>query len=194
MNNRFKLRLLSAATAALLGSTIPVWAGTVGGSVTAINTLAENDHNAITIGSSTPGADNSQSNTTVVDGTIDNNSDTGWKLTIVSANVGKLKKGSGGAGREILYTNITFAKTGGTLGAGLVDPDGTSKNIVTGASGGGTPGTTIFNTGSAVGTHGTATTATEGYAYALKISWSSDTSLLAGTYSDSLTLTLANDP
>jgi hypothetical protein len=40
---------------------------------------------------------------------------------------------------------------------------------------------------------GTATDATEGYTFALKISWSSDTSLLSGTYSDTLTLTLAND-
>jgi hypothetical protein len=185
------LKLALVSVVAFSGAAV-VLAGTVGGSVTAINQLVENDVSSITIGSSTPGA-NGQTDTTIVTGTIDNNDAAGWKLTIVSANTGKLKKGAGGAGREILYTNIKFVKTGGTLGAGLTDPDGSSKNIVTGASGGGTAGTTIFNTGSAVGTPGTATTATVGYAYALKISWSSDTSLLSGSYTDSLTLTLAND-
>lgn len=179
---------LAVASALALGGATGAWAGTVGGSVTPINTLVENDVSNITIVGAT-----GQTDTTIVTGTIDNNFDGGWKLTVASANIGKLKRGTGGAGREILYTNVKFVKTGGTLGAGLTDPDGTSKNIVTGASGGAVAGTTAFNTGAAFGTPGTATTATVAYAYALKISWSTDTSLLSGTYSDSLTLTLADD-
>lgn len=182
---------LALAAALALGAT-GVLAGTVGGSVSPINTLVENDVSSITIVAAT-----AQTDTTIVTGTIDNNYEHGWKLTVASGNTGKLVRTSGsggpGAGREILYTNVKFVKTGGTLGAGLTDPNGSSKDIVTGISGGGVAGTTIFNTGTAVGTVGTATTATVGYAYALKISWSADTSLLSGTYSDSLTLTLAND-
>jgi hypothetical protein len=195
------LKLAAVISALALGSVTSALAGTVGGSVTPINTLAQTPYAAITIGSSTPGASNALSDVTVVDGTIDNNSDTGWRLTIVSANAGKLIRvgSSGGAGNEILYTNIHFAKTGGTLGAGLTDPSVTlsgTKSIVTGVSGGGTPGTTIFNTGTAVGTPGTATTATVAYAYALKISTSTDSTLLGSAttkFTDTLTVSLAND-
>ena len=189
-----RLRSLLAALAALLTASHAL-AGTVGGSVTAINTLTQNFVSNLTIGTSTPGNDNSQTDTTVVSGQIDNNNDAGWKLTVVSTNLGKLLKGAGGAGREIAYTNIKFVRTSGasTLGAGLTDPHNTVRNIATGADAGDVAGTTVFNTGTAVGVPGTATDATEGYTYALQISWSSDTSLLAGTYSDTVTLTLAND-
>lgn len=188
-------RQFLAAFAALLAAPTLVLAGTVGGSVTPINNLTETYTSNITIGTSTPGNNNGQTDTTIVSGVIDNNSDTGWKLTVVSANLGKLFKGAGGAGREITYTNVKLVRTSAanTLGAGLTDPHNTSKNIATGAGAGDVAGTTIFNTGTAVGSPGTATDATEGYAYALRISWSSDTSLLAGTYSDTITLTLAND-
>jgi hypothetical protein len=192
MNTRLTMQRVLAASAAFLLGGATVFAGTVGGSVTAINTLAENYVSNITIGSSTPGS-NAQTDTTVVSGTIDNNNDAGWKLTVVSANVGKLKRGAGGAGREILYTNVKFVKTGGTLGAGLTDPHNVTRNIVTGADAGDVAGTTVFNTGATVGAPGTATTATVAYAYALRISWSSDTTLLSGSYSDTITLTLAND-
>jgi hypothetical protein len=186
------LKLAAVISALAFGGVTSALAGTVGGSVSPINTLVETDVSNITVVAAV-----GQTDTTIVTGTIDNNNDGGWMLTIVSTNVGKLKRTSGtgfnGTGSQVLYTNIKFVKTGGTLGAGLTDPDGTSKNIVTGASGGGVAGTTIFNTGSAVHTPGTATTATVAYAYALKISWSADTTLLSGTYSDTLTLTLAND-
>lgn len=187
-------RSVLAALAALLTATAAS-AGTVGGSVTAINTLTENFVSNITIGTSTPGNNNAQTDTTIVSGQIDNNNDAGWKLTIVSANAGKLMKGAGGAGRQITYTNVKFVRTSGagTLGAGLTDPHDTVRNIATGANAGDVAGTTVFNTGSAYGVPGTATDATEAYTYALRISWSSDTSLLAGTYSDTITLTLAND-
>jgi hypothetical protein len=192
--------LLGASSALRLALTLPLFfgfssafAGTVGGSVTAINTLVQNDISNIPIGSTTPGADNSQTDTTIVTGTIDNNNEAGWKLTVVSTNSGKLLRGTGGAGREILYTNVKFVQTAGTLGAGLNSVNGVTRNIVTGANAGGTPGTTVFNTGASFGIVGTATTATEALTYDLQISWSNDTTLIAGNYTDTITLTLEND-
>ena len=114
----------------------------------------------------------------------------GWLTT--SANNGTLRRTTGTGDNEdsrVTYTNVKLFKTGGTLGLGLTDPanggTGVAKNI--------TSGSVIFNTGSAVGSPGTATTATVAYAYALKISYSANTALLSGTYSDTITLTLAND-
>lgn len=195
------LKLAAVISAFALGGVTSALAqntggGTVGGSVTPINTLAGTPNNSITIGPSTPGGSNALSGVTVVSGTIDNNSATGWRLTVTSGNTGKLKKGGGGAGREILYQNVEFVATGaGTLGAGLTSPDTQNKDITTGnGDTGGSAGTILFNTGAHVGTHATATTATVGYAYALKISTSNDATLLAGVYSDTLSLTLDNDP
>ncbi len=182
--------ILRLAAIAALAASGPAFAGTVGGTVGAINQLADNYVSNIVIVPSV-----GQTDTEVVYGTIDNNSSTGWRLTVLSSNIGKLELAgsSGGSGREILYTNIKFVKTGGTLGGGLHDPDGAVRNIVTGLLSGGTPGTAVFNSGVAFGTCGTATSATVNYGYSLQISWSADTSLLAGTYTDTLTLTLAND-
>ena len=187
--NSVRKSILRLTAIAALAAGGPAFAGNVGGTVSAINTLVENDYTNIVIDPSV-----GQTDTQVVSGTIDNNSDTGWRLTVTSAKTGRLTLagGLGGAGRQILYTNIKFVKTGGTLGAGLNDPDNTTRNIVTGALGGGTPGTTYFNT--AIGlTPNTATSATAGYGYSLRISWDADTSLLSGFYYDTLTLTLAND-
>lgn len=190
MNKTFKQSALKIAvtSALVLGGITSALAGVVGGAVPPINTLTQTPISNITIVAAT-----GQTDTTIASGTIDNNNPGGWKLTVASANAGKLiKTTGGGAGREILYTNVKLITTGGTLGAGLTAPTST-KNIVTGVSGGAVAGSTIFNTGSAVGTPGTATTATVGYAYSLLISWSADTSLLAGSYQDTITLTLAND-
>ncbi len=184
---------LAIASALVLGGVSTALAGTVGGSVTAINTISQTDAAAITIGSSSAGAANGQTDTTIVSGQLDNNNSAGWRMKVVSTNTGKLLKGSGGAGREILYTNVKFVKTGGDLGAGLSNPHNQDKNIVTGASGGGTAGTTNFSTGASLSALGTATTGTVALLYALKITWASDLALLAGTYSDTITLTFAND-
>lgn len=178
---------------ALLGAVaaLTLHADPVGGEVDPINTLTSVDYiDDIDIVPSV-----GQTDTTVVTGTINNNSDTGWKLTIVSGNQGKLYRAgsSGGAGREIAYTSIKFTRTSGTLGTGLTNPDNTTKNIATGAGAGGTAGTTVFNTGTAFATPGTATSATVDYVFALKISWSANTSVLRGSYTDTLTLTLADD-
>ena len=129
----------------------------------------------------------------IVSGTINNNDEHGWDLTVTSANAGKLQKDTGGAGRELVYNNITFAGTGGTLGAGLTNPNNTSKNVATGAGAGDVVGTTHFFTHSQFAGTGTATAATVDYTFELRISAPANTSLLSGTYTDTITLTLNND-
>jgi hypothetical protein len=106
--------------------------------------------------------------------------------------VGKLLRGAGGAGRQLTYTSVELVTTGGTLGAGLTSP-ATSRNIVTGASAGDVAGTTHFFTHSAYTGNGTATSATVDYAFQLRISAAADTTLLSGSYTDDITLTLNND-
>ncbi len=192
MNTRLKACLVTAV--ALCGATAAS-AGLVGGSADPINTNTNVSYiaNLTIVGAA------GQTDTTVVTGTIDNNFDHGWKLTVASTNLGILKRTSGtgdtgaaGVGTEIPYTSIKLTTTGGTLGAGLTAPVGT-HNIAAGTGYGGVAGTTYFNTGSDALTPAEATTATVGYGYALKISWTADTRILSGTYSDTITLTLAND-
>jgi len=184
MNTRFKASYVLAVITALLCSITPALAAPVGGAVDPINTLTSISYvsNITIVGASGLSAVN------IVTATINNNDSAGWKLLVESANEGKLFKSgtSGGAGRELTYTNITFVGTGGTLGAGLTNPNGGSKNIAT-------TGDVTFNTGVAVGTPGTATTATVNYTFALRITAAADTSLLSGTYADDITLTLSND-
>lgn len=155
----------------------------VGGSVAAINTLS---NTLYTTSHDFVGA-LGQTDATIVTGQIDNNSLVGWKLTVQSANAGKFVRVGGTAvtGSAISYNDIKFVKTGGTLGAGLTDPDGSVKAATTTG--------TVYNTGTAVGTPGAATTATVAYQFALRVSWAPDTTLLEGTYRDTITLTLAND-
>ena len=194
MTKKSAINLAIVSVLTLTGAS-PALAGNVGGSVVPINTLTQTYYDAITIGMSTAGAANGQTSTTIVSGQIDNNSQDGWKLKVVSGNKGKLVRGNGGAGQEILYTNVSFDATGGgTLGAGLTAPVQT-KNIVTGADGGDFTGTTYFATRSSPGssTVGEASSASVAYGYALKISWASDLTLLSGSYADTITLTLAND-
>lgn len=195
MNSR--LRSLLAASAAVFVSTALSFAGSgsVGGDVTPINHLTESFKSDLTIGTSTPGNDNSGTDVTIFEGQIDNNDENGWRLTVESANEGKLLRGTGGAGREIAYTNIKLVRTSAasTLGTGLIDPHNTTRNIATGADAGDIAGTTVFNTGESVDEPGTATDATAGYTFKLVISWSNDPSLLSGSYSDTLTVSLDND-
>jgi hypothetical protein len=193
MTKKSAINLAIVSVLTLTGAS-PALAGNVGGSVVPINTLTQTYNDAITIGTSTAGAANGQTSTTIVSGQIDNNSQDGWKLTVASGNNGKLVRGNGGAGQEILYTNVSFDTTGGTLGAGLTAPVQT-KNIVTGADGGDITGTTYFATRSSPesSTVGEATSASVAYGYALNISWASDLTLLSGSYADTITLTLADD-
>lgn len=174
------LALGLAATAAL--------ADPVGGDVDSINTLTPVTYvtNLDIVAAS------GLTNAVIVSGTINNNDEHGWDLTVTSANVGKLQKGAGGAGRELVYNNITFASTGGTLGTGLTSP-GATRNVATGAGAGDVIGTTHFFTNTTFAGTGTATSATIDYTFELRISAPANTSLLSGTYTDTITLTLNND-
>ena len=175
------LALGLVATAAL--------ADPVGGEVDPISALASVTYvtNLDIVGAS------GLTNAVIVSGTINNNDELGWDLTVTSANAGKLQRGAGGAGRELVYNNITFVRTGGTLGAGLTDPSNTTRNVATGAGAGDITGTTHFFTHTQLTGTGTATSATVNYAFELQISAAADTSLLSGTYLDTITLTLNND-
>lgn len=168
---------------------ISVQADPVGGAVDPINTLTAVNYvtNLAIVGAS------GLTNAVIVSGTINNNDERGWDLTVVSANAGKLQKGSGGVGRELVYNNITFVGTGGTLGTGLTNPSNTTRNIATGTGAGDVVGTTHFFTHTQLAGNGTATSATIDYTFELRISASANTSLLSGTYTDTITLTLSND-
>jgi hypothetical protein len=170
-----------AATAAL--------ADPVGGDVDAISTLTSVNYvtNLDIVGAS------GLNNAVIVSGTINNNDENGWDLTVTSANAGKLQKGAGGAGRELVYTNITLVNTGGTLGAGLTNPSNTTRNVATGADAGDVIGTTHFFTHTQFTGTGAAQSATVDYTFELRISAAANTSLLSGTYTDTITLTLNND-
>ena len=165
-----------------------VLADPVGGDVDPINTLTSVTYvtNLDIVAAS------GLTNAVIVSGTINNNDEHGWDLTVVSANAGKLQKGTGGAGRELAYNNITFANTGGPLGAGLTDPSAT-RNVATGANAGDVIGTTHFFTHTGFTGTGTATAATSDYTFELRISASANPGLPSGTYTDTITLTLNND-
>jgi hypothetical protein len=132
-------------------------------------------------------------NAVIVSGTINNNDEHGWDLTVTSANAGKLQKGVGGAGRELVYNNITLVRTAGTVGTGLTDPSNTTRNVATGTGAGDVAGTTHFFTHTQFTGTGTATSATADYTFELRITAPADASLLSGTYTDNITLTLNND-
>jgi len=112
----------------------------------------------------------------IATGTIDNNSLNGWKLTVESANLGMLKNAS--TTNSINYNSIVWVKgADGILGAGLTDP--ASDKQVTAAP-------AVFSAGTA------ATTATEAYAFILQINWAADSTQPAGTYDDTITMTLSD--
>jgi hypothetical protein len=171
-----------------LGVATSALADPVGGSISSINTLTS----VVFTNNLTIVAANGLTNAVVVSGTINNNDERGWDLSVSSANLGKLVKGAGGAGREIAYNNIEFVSTGGTLGLGLSDPSGT-KDIAGGTNAGDVAGTTHFFTHTTFTGNGTATSATLNYTFQLRISAAANTSLLSGTYSDNITLLLSND-
>jgi hypothetical protein len=114
----------------------------------------------------------------IASGVINDNHARGWKLTVTSAHNGKLIDRA--ASTEIVYTNIKLVKgPDSTIGFGLEDVSGSSESIAGGSC--------EFNPG------GSATAATVDYAFELQISWTADNSLVAGTYKDTITMTLAVD-
>jgi hypothetical protein len=166
-----------------------VLADPVGGDVDPINTLTSETYNTNLDIEAASGL----TDAVIVTGTINNNDEDGWDLTVTSLNAGKLQKGAGGAGRELVYNNITFVGTGGTLGAGLTNPSNTTRNVASGAGAGDVIGTTHFFTHTQFTGSGTATSATVDYTFELRISAPANTSLLSGSYRDTITLTLSND-
>jgi len=113
----------------------------------------------------------------IASGVVNNNVEEHWMLTITSANNGRLVR-TVAPMSEIPYTNIHFVKTGGTLGTGLMDPSGAGKSVAS--------GTCFFTTGLQP-----ATSETVDYAFELRISWTADRTLVAGTYADTITITYA---
>ena len=174
MNNILKKSVLNIAVATVLTAGFASSAMAAGG-IAAINSLtgAQTDLPAIV-------ASADVSNLQVFSGTISNNSNSGWNVTITSANDGKLEGSSGtGAGSEIPYTLYHLNEV---LNAGSVMGAQVSGNVY--GSHAPTSGVHKFAT-SAV------TTATVHQDYTVGVSWDADTSLLAGTYSDTFTLVLA---
>jgi hypothetical protein len=178
----FALAALALAGAAHAQNSVQ---GGPGGSVPPINTLTNTGGFVTSLSLAT-----SASTQAIYTGRIDNNFDKGWKLSVHSANAGKFYRTgspSGGAGRELAYTNVTFVPTGGTLGSGLTAPTGAhaTQSVVTDA---------LFTTrGANQGVLPTATSATVAYTFSLQVGWSANTALLAGTYTDDITLTLNDD-
>ena len=176
MNNLIKKSALNLAVASALtlGVATSALAATVGGAIAEINaqTLAFETGIAVV-------AAVGQTDTVILSGTINNNMAAGWNLKVDSANSGILKRGLGGVGNQIDYGTIKLLKTGGVLGNGLTDPSGSDQSVSTGS--------TTFTTDTP------ATSATVNYAYDLKVSWSADTALLEGSYTDVITVVLSTD-
>jgi len=176
MNNLIKKSALNLAVASALtlGVATSALAATVGGAIAEINvqTLAFETGIAVV-------AAVGQTDTVILSGTINNNMAAGWNLKVDSANSGILKRGLGGVGNQIDYGTIKLLKTGGVLGNGLTNPSGRDQSVSTGS--------TTFTTDTP------ATSATVDYAYDLKVSWSADTALLEGSYTDVITVVLSTD-
>lgn len=178
----FNLKHLSFAALALVCSSVFADTGAIGGSNPLVNTLTGGTFaNAATI---TPAT--AINNLVVYTATLNSNSATGWKLTVGSTNSGKLIRTTVPAGCttgcELTYTNVSLVRTSGTLGGGLTDPQAT-KDI--------TSNSTFFSTG--LGATASATSATVDYLFDLKINLPVNRNLLQGTFTDSLTVTLASD-
>ncbi|MDO8806057.1 MAG: hypothetical protein Q7R35_16695 [Elusimicrobiota bacterium] len=159
---------------------ISALAGSIGGVVDPISTLTSETYFADVSGGAS--ADGVVSNAKIASVVVDNNNEAGWKLTVTSANNGSLKNTVAVSSPTIAYSNIKLVKTGGVLGAGLADPNNASQAV--------TSGSTIFQTSPGAQV---ASTATVAYALELQISWSANTALLSGTYSDTITMTLASE-
>jgi hypothetical protein len=93
---------------------ISALAGTVSGGVVSTNILIQNNSAVITIGSSAASAANDQTGRVAVSGQVDNKSQSGWKLTVASSNIGKLVSGCCGT------TGTTYFATRLSLGESAV--------------------------------------------------------------------------
>jgi hypothetical protein len=186
---------LLAVAAAFASSSVfaDVASGTVGTTVDPINTVT---FTAAAFSTVKLVASAGNSAYVLGSGRIDNNNALGWKLSVISANNGTLRRGGNetGTGREVTYTNITLRNTGGTLGTNLTDPKDEVRNVTTSVA---TP--VIFSTRTTkdgTGTARAAHSATVAYTYSLEINipaLSEAEQLLSGDYKDTISLTLVND-
>jgi len=175
MNNILKKSVLNVAVATVLTAGFASSAMAAVGGIAAINSLtgAQTELPAIV-------ASADVNNLEVFSGTISNNSNSGWNVTVSSLNDGKLEGSSGtGAGSEIPYTlyHLNEVTNAGSVMGVEVSGDVYGSALPV-------SGVHKFAT-SAV------TTATVHQDYTVGVSWVADTSLLAGTYSDTFTLVLA---
>jgi hypothetical protein len=152
-------------------------AGTISATVDPINALSSEEYFTDVTG--TANANLGAADVKIASGVINNNSVAGWQLTVTSANNGNLVKD--GYARTIPYTDIEWNYVSGTRGSGLTDPSAAGRQSVV-------SGSCEFNTATKA-----ATTATVNYKFELRISWGADPALVAGIYSDTITMTLAID-
>ena len=175
MNNILKKSVLNVAVTTVLTAGFASSAIAAGG-IAAINLLT-----GAQIALPAILASDNVDNLEIYSGTISNNSSSGWNVKVTSGNGGKLEGSSGtGEGSEIPYTlyHLNEVKNAGSkMGTEL------KKSSVYGSAAP-SSGVHTFAT-SAV------TTATVHQDYTVGVSWLADTSLLAGTYSDTFTLVLA---
>jgi hypothetical protein len=154
------------------------------GTVTAINSISASSAvtslNFNTLGTAA----------TIATITIENNYENAFDLKLAFTNNGVFKRvaaagGDGitatGVGAQVPITLFTLHKGGGTLGAGLTDPSGTTFSSLTTDAGG---DYYIWDT------QHKQTTATVGYQLEVQADWVADTRLLQGTYRETLTATL----
>ena len=107
---------------------------------------------------------------------INSNSSTGFILKIKLANNGNYKKGNS----AIPMTALVLNKLSGTIGAGLTDPN--NLDVLAVVSSG---GEFSWNPGNAP------TTATSNYMVELKADWNEPSGVLAGFYSETITVTIS---
>jgi len=181
MNITFKKSVLNIAVASVLtiGAASSAVAAPVagGGSVAEINTISQ----VANAGAATMvvGTENTY---VISTGVIDSNTAGGFTITIGSLNAGNMKRDGGdtSVGSLAAYTSYILASTsGGVLGTGATPFD--TKALV------------AADVGTKTFTSGAVTTATVAKDYSLSVKFTPTASLIAGAYSDTITMTIAAD-
>ena len=181
MNITFKKSVLNIAVASVLtiGAASSAVAAPVagGGSVADINTISQVKNAGVA--TMVVGAENTY---VISTGVIDSNTAGGFTITIGSLNAGNMKRDGGdtSVGSLAAYTSYILASTsGGVLGTGATPFD--TKALV------------AADVGTKTFTSGAVTTATVAKTYSLSVKFTPTASLIAGAYSDTITMTIAAD-
>ena len=181
MNITFKKSVLNIGVASVLtiGAASSAVAAPVagGGSVAPINTISQVANAGVAT------MDVGAENTYVIStGVIDSNTAGGFTITIGSLNAGNMKRDGGdtSVGSLAAYTSYILANTaGGVLGTDATPF--TTKALV------------AADVGTKTFTSGAVTTATVAKTYSLSVKFTPTASLIAGAYSDTITMTIAAD-